>query len=155
MIGENAKGNYQNKWGMKETIFPEAVQEKQVKDFKMIYDNPWDAQFLCYLVVQYPAEEYAKEIQRLQEIGVQSYQGNYGVSGFSKYQLVAMEVDDYHGFVYAITDGTSEIIYVELIFCNYFLDIPYQTEMPQEYLPDQFDATLENPYRKRMLKENE
>ena len=154
VIGKEAKGDYQNKWGMDESIFPQTVQIKQVKDFKIIYENAWDAEFLGYLVMEYPQEEYAKEMQRLQETGIQAYQGIYGVTGFSKYQLVAMEADDYHGFVYAITDGTSKIIYVEIIFCNYFLDIPYQQEIPTEYLPDGFDASIDNLYQKYKMRES-
>lgn len=45
----------------------------------------------------------------------------------------------------------SEIIYVELLFCNYFYDIDYQSMIPEKYLPIGFDATLENPYREQKL----
>lgn len=52
------------------------------------------------------------------------------------------------GFVYALTDNENRIIYVELIFCNYFYDLDYKNMIPEEYLPDGFDATLDNPYSK-------
>ena len=64
-----------------------------------------------------------------------------------------MESDSYQGFVYAITDGNSRIIYVEMIFCNYFMDIKYKEHIPHEYLPDGFDATENNAYRNKMLKD--
>ena len=64
-----------------------------------------------------------------------------------------MESDAYQGFVYAITDGKSKIIYVEIIFCNYFMDINYEEQIPNNYLPDGFDATSNNTYREKMLKD--
>ncbi len=62
-----------------------------------------------------------------------------------------MESDSYQGFVYAITDGKSKIIYVEIIFCNYFMDINYEEQIPNDYLPDGFNAKADNDYRNRML----
>jgi len=64
-----------------------------------------------------------------------------------------MNSDRYNGFVYALTDGKSKIIYVELIFCNYIMDLDYENEIPKEYLPDNFDATENNPYRIEMMNE--
>lgn len=41
-----------NKWGMDETIWPaEITDTMQVSDFRMIYYDPWDKQYLGYLVV--------------------------------------------------------------------------------------------------------
>ena len=58
-MGENAYVEFQDKWGMDETIFPEKITaDMQIEDYKMVYYNPWDAQYLSYLVVQYDAEEY-------------------------------------------------------------------------------------------------
>ena len=46
-IGENAGEEYAEKWGMKEDIFPEEItNEMRVTDYKMVYYNPWDAQYL-------------------------------------------------------------------------------------------------------------
>jgi hypothetical protein len=78
----------------------------------------------------------------------------FGSTGFSYYNLLAMRADSYQGLIYALTDNQSRIIYVELIFCNYYFDIPYQKEIPLEYLPDGFDATEDNPYRNQMLSEH-
>ena len=101
--------------------------------------------------VDYKKEDYEKEVDRLKEYNSTSYIGYYGVTGFSKYKLLAMEADSYYGFIYAITDGNSKIIYVELIFCNYFYDLEYKKYINEDYLPDGFDATIENSYEKKML----
>ena len=45
----------------------------------------------------------------------------------------------------------NQIIYVELIFCNYFYDIDYQDEIDIQYLPIGFDATPDNEYRQKRL----
>ena len=151
-IGENAKEEYRTKWGMREDIFPKYITDNMnVLDYKMVYYNPWDAQYLSYMVVDYKKEDYEKEVDRLKEYNSTSYIGYYGVTGFSKYKLLAMEADSYYGFVYAITDGNSKIIYVELIFCNYFYDLEYKKYINEDYLPDGFDATIENSYEKKML----
>ena len=151
-MGENAKEEYRTKWGMNEEIFPQSITDNMnVSDYKMVYYNPWDAQFLSYLVVDYNKDNYEKEIQRLKEYNSTNYIGYYGVTGFSKYRLLAMEADAYYGFIYALTDGEERIIYVELIFCNYFYDLEYNKYININYLPDGFDATLDNSYERRMM----
>ena len=45
------------------------------------------------------------------------------------------------------------IIYAEQIFCNYYMDLDYKAYIPEEYLLDGFDATSDNSYRNKMLKE--
>ena len=62
-----------------------------------------------------------------------------------------MNSDDYNGFIYALTDSKSKIIYVELIFCNYIMDLDYENEIPKEYLPDGFNAKDNNPYEIEMM----
>lgn len=153
-MGEQALDEYQNKWGMKEDIFPEKItDEMDVLDYKMVYYNPWDAQYLSYLVVEYQDEDYQKEMKRLEAYPSTSYIGYYGVEGFeNRYMLLAMEADSYQGFVYALAGSNNQIIYVELIFCNYFMDIDYQNEIPNEYLPIGFDATDDNAYREEKMK---
>ena len=71
----------------------------------------------------------------------------------SWYELLAMYADEYYWFVYALTDWKSKIIYVELIFCNYFMDLKYEEYIPREYLLDWFDARMENDYRKKVMNE--
>ena len=148
-IGANAPEPYQNKWDMDETIFPAAITEDMdVADYKMVYYDPWDAQYLSYLVVNYGEEAYRAELERLEGYDSTEYLGYYGVTGFTNYDLLAIYADDYQGFVYAMTDGQGQIIYVELIFCNYFMDLDYREYMDSKYLPDGFDATLDNAYQR-------
>ncbi|MBP3256059.1 MAG: helix-turn-helix transcriptional regulator [Clostridia bacterium] len=146
VIGKNAKGQYESKWGVSEEIFPSEISDKNVSDFKMVYYDPWDKQFLSYLVVNYNEKEYEKEVKRLNDYGIEDYVGYYGVTGFENYKLLAMESDPYYGFIYAITDGKEKIIYVEIIFCNNYMDIKYAEQIPNEYLPDNFDAKIDNKY---------
>ena len=152
-IGENAEQKFENKWGFEEEIFPETItDDMQVEDFKMVYYNPFDAQYLSYLTVQYDKEDYEAEVNRLKDYESTDYIGNYTVTGPPKgYTLLAMEADDYSGFVYAFTDDEDTIIYVELIFCNYFFDLDYTKYIPEEYLLEGFDATQNNPYLKDMM----
>lgn len=154
-MGENAKENYAVKWGMDESIFPkEITSDMQVTDYKMVYYDPWDAQYLSYLVVEYSDEEYQAEVERLKSYKSKKYIGYYGAKGFREgYHLLAMEADSYQGFVYALETEENKIIYVELIFCNYFMDLDYKRMIPNEYLPVGFDATGDNSYRKQKMKE--
>lgn len=152
-MGEKAEKEYINKWGMKEDIFPGQITENmKVKDYKMVYYNPWDAQYLSYLVVEYGEAAYETERRRLKEYASTEYLGYYGVEGFAEgCTLLAMEADPYYGFVYALETGDRQIVYVELIFCNYFFDLDYEETVPARYLPVGFDASRENAYRKQML----
>lgn len=147
VIGKDAKGQYESKWGVSEEIFPSEISDKNVSDFKMVYYDPWDKQFLSYLVVNYNEKEYEQEVRRLKDYGIEDYVGYYGVTGFENYKLLAMESDPYYGFIYAITDGKEKIIYVEIIFCNNYMDIKYEEQIPKEYLPDNFDAKIDNKYK--------
>ncbi|MBQ6806555.1 MAG: hypothetical protein IJO97_03885 [Lachnospiraceae bacterium] len=154
-MGENADEEYQNKWGMDESIFPQALTEDMnVLEYKMVYYNPWDAQYLSYLTVEYDEADYEQEMLRLSEYESTEYEGYYGATGFdANYELAAMNADSYQGFVYALTDGEDTITYVEIIFCNYFMDIAYEEYIPNEYLPIGFDATNGNPYGERIREE--
>ena len=152
VIGSTSKGRYKDKWGMSEEIFPKSIKELNVLDFKMINESFIDDQYLSYLVVDYDESSYKKEIERLNKIGIEKY-NYYEVTGFTNYELIAMDSDEYYGFVYAITDGKSKIIYVEIIFTDYTMSIDYENEIPKEYLPDGFNAKEDNEYRKKMFKE--
>lgn len=153
-IGENALPEYALKWGMSEVIFPEEItDDMNVQDYKMVYYNPFDAQYLSYLVVEYDEVSYEAEIARLKSYPQMDYIGYYGARGFDeKYELVAMMSDSYQGFVYALTDKEGTIIYVEIIFCNYFMDLDYKKYISEEYLPIGFDATSDNPYMQEKMK---
>ena len=152
-LGENALEDYKHKLGMDESIFPDKItDDMDVEDYKMVYYNPWDAQYLSYLVVDYDEAGFAKEVERLKKYDSTEYIGYYGVTGFAKeYELLAMYADSYQGFVYALSDREDTIIYVELIFCNYFFDLDYEEYIEESYLPIGFDATSDNPYRTQKL----
>ena len=62
-----------------------------------------------------------------------------------------MEADPSYGLIYALTEENNQIIYVELIFCNYFMDIDYKNMISEDYLPTGFDATVDSPYRQQRL----
>ena len=153
-IGAHAEKDYSSKWCMDESIFPAAITpEMQVEDYKMVYYNPWDAQYLSYLTVSYPEEAYTAEAERLEAYPSTPYEGYYTVTAFPEGELLAMNADPYSGFVYAIRTPGKErsITYVELIFCNYCYDLDYMQYIPAEYLPPGFDATIDNPYGEQML----
>jgi len=152
-IGETADKEYRNKFDMDESIFPQSIPDAtQVEDYKMVYYNPWDPQYLSYLAIQYDQESYDFEVERLNELSVSDYEGYYGVTGFdAKYQLLAMNADPSYGFIYALSAGNRTIIYVEILFCNYFMDLEYAEYISSEYLPIGFDASMDNEYREYML----
>lgn len=149
-IGGNAREEYRNKWGMDETIFPENITDRMdVQDYKMVYYNPFDAQYLSYLTVEYSEEDYDAEAARLNEKGIDDYEGYYSVTGAPEgYRILAMDADSYQGFVYAMTseEDNCTISYVEVIFCNYFLDLDIHDYVPDKYILQGFDASEGNEY---------
>ena len=163
-MGANARKEYQNKCGMDESIFPNAdsitpnadyatgsgndiTTAMNIGDYKMVYYNPWDPQWLSYLVVDYGDELWAAECARLRAYPSTEYLGCYGVTGFGSYEPLAVCAGA-NGLVYALADPDRQrIIYVELIFHNYFLDLDCTEYIPAAYLPDGFDASKDNPYR--------
>ncbi len=135
------------KWGMDERIWPQEITANMaVVDYKMVYYNPWDAQYLGYLVVDYSDADYVAEIKRLRAYDSTDYMGYYSVEKEKTYELLAINADPYNGFVYALTDGKNRIIYAEQIFCNYYMDLDYNEYIPRDYLLDGFDASSDNPY---------
>ena len=152
-MGDGAKKEYVRKWGMDESIFPKDISgDMNILDYKMVYYDPWDAQYLSYLVVEYAEEGYKLEEERLKQYESTEYRGYFCTEGFSdEYTLLAIRANPDYGLIYAITGGNYQIAYVEMIFCNYFYDIDYKTMIPEEYLPVGFDATVESPYRQQRL----
>ena len=107
---------------------------------------------MSYLVIQYDQKSYDLEVERLKKLAVNKYEGYYGVKGFDeKYELLAMNADPSYGFIYALSDENEKIIYVEILFCNYFMDLEYEAYLDKEYLPIGFDASVDNKYREYML----
>jgi len=155
-MGKAAEKPFHNKMDMDESIFPEKITANMnVIDYKMVYYNPWDPQYLSYLVVEYDDAAYDKEISRLKDCLFEEYVGYYGAEGFPEhYELLAMNADASYGFIYALAGGDKQIIYVEILFCNYFMDLDYTKYINPNYLPIGFDATSDNPYRDEMLQKN-
>ena len=162
-MGAEAEDVYRNKWDMDEEIFPaELTKEMEVLDYSMVYYDPWDAQYLSYLTVRYSDSDYAEELSRLEAYDSTPYLGYYSVTGFADPENpLAMYADDYNGFVYAIRtpadDGSlmeNTITYVMIIFCNYTLDLEYEEYIPKRYLPEGFDAHMNNPYGEEKRREN-
>lgn len=147
-MGENADSDYKFKnRSIDERIFPEALTDNMdVREYKMVYYNPWDPQYLSYLTVAYSPEDYAAEKERLKKRGIADYQGSYGVTGFPGGEPLAVAMDSYYGYVYAINtpEQKNTITYCEMIFCNYCMDLDYKKYMPEEYLPLNFNARSSN-----------
>ena len=135
-------------------IFPETLNAP-VDEFQITYYNPWDPQYIVYMTLDY-GDEYDAEIARLEEIGVEDYEGIYTVIGEPEgYDIVAMDSDEYHGFVYAMIPengtGNTKITYCAVVFCNYFLDVDVHDYMKDQYLLPGFDASNNNPYKKQKM----
>jgi transcriptional regulator with XRE-family HTH domain len=139
-------------------VFPQTIPANaDITDYQLTYYNPWDGQYVVYMTLDYKSG-YEDEAARLSGIGVEDYTGIYSVTGAPDgYKLIAMDSDDYSGFVYAMVpenaEGNTKITYVAIVFCNYFLDLDVHDYMKEEYLLKGFDATDDNPYRKEMLDE--
>lgn len=150
-MGETAEKKYRGKLGVDDSIFPEEITaDMNVLDYKMVYYNPWDPQYLSYLVVEYGDADYAAELDRLGSCGLDEYAGFYGTQGFDPaYEVLAAEIDDrnYHGLVYALGAEDNRIIYVEILFCNYFMDLEYEEYIDTAYLPIGFNAASGNSYQ--------
>jgi len=142
------EGEFSEKWGMNEEIWPEKItSDMDVTDFKMVYYNPWNAQYLGYLAVDYSASEYSKEVERLRDIQSTPYIGYFCVEEEKTMELLAINADPTWGLVYALTDGHGKIIYAEQIFAAYYMDLDYENYIPAEYLLDGFNAAKDNGYR--------
>ena len=155
----NPKGEYS--YGNIEELYllPDNVEELDLKDYQVTYYNPWDPQYVVYFTVDYDEGAYETEMERLKDLGISpNYTDCYSVTGEPEdYDIVAMQCNDYYGFVYAmIPEGKNdnhEITYVALWFCNYEYDLNVHKYIPDEYLLPGFDATSGNPYRKQQMDE--
>ena len=134
-------------------VFPQKI-EVPATEFQIMYYNPWDAQYICYMTLDY-GEKYDAELARLQKIGVDDYKGIYTVTGEPEgYDIIAMDSDEYFGFVYAMipegssAEGNTKITYCAIVFCNYALDVNVHKYMPDKYLLPGFDGSDFNPYKR-------
>lgn len=152
ILGKN--GKYKNNFLGYNSIFPDTMPESaEVKAFYYEYYNPWDPNYLGYLVYTCDEEAYEKERKRLQELEDALDFRVYGTTEFP-YELCAVTADEYYGIRYALADKEKrQFIYVELAFCNYFTDIQYENIVEKKYLPLGFDASKENPTREKFQME--
>ena len=139
-LGEN--GKYKSHYGTYNDIFPNTIPENaEVEDFIYYYYNPWDANYLGYLVYTCDQDTFESEYNRLKSLSSSKDINIYGTTQFP-YDLCAVYADEYYGYIYALADGENlRFIYVELQFANHFSDIKYADYIPEKYLPNGFDAT--------------
>lgn len=144
-MGETALEEYQWK-PLADDIFPEVILDSyNVKDYAMIYYNPWDPQYLSYLTIEYNDADYKEELARLDTKAIDDYYGVYSATGFhNDYKPLALYCNDY-GYVYALAGEENTITYVEILFCNYYMDLDYEKYIDIKLLPVGFDAEPENP----------
>ena len=137
-------------------VFPETIPDgADVKEYSLMYYNPWDPQIMACMTIDH-GDGYGEEMARLSAIGVEPYTDYYSVTGEPDgYDIIAMDADDYNGFVYAMIPENSEdntcITYIALVFCNYSPDVEPADYIPPQYLLKGLDVSDDNPYRQRML----
>jgi hypothetical protein len=148
-------GKHDKAYLIKNDIFPEAIPSTaNVEKFQYCYYNPFDPNYVCYLVYTCDDEEYKAERERLSKIQSSDNYLIYGATGFN-YPICAVYADNYNGYIYALSDEKNKrFIYVEISFCNYFCDIDYTKFISEEYLPIGFDAKQGNSTRKRFEEKN-
>lgn len=128
-------------------IFPHNIPDSaEIEDFCYYYYNPFDPNYVSYLVYSCNDEDYSKEMERLSKLNSSEDYLIYGATGFN-YPVCAVYADN-QGYIYALTDKTNnKIIYVEIKFCNYFSDINYDEIINKDYLPIDFNEKPGNPTR--------
>lgn len=139
-------GNHSN------DIFPHDIpSSSKVENFCYYYYNPFDKNYVSYLVYSCNDEDYRKETERLSKIKSSEDYLIYSASGFN-YPVCAVYADNY-GYIYALADKENKkLIYVEIKFCNYFSDIDYENIIDKKYLPIDFNAKPGNPTRQEFEK---
>lgn len=135
-------------------IFPNSINTNAVvkqciiKKFSLLDDS-----YVSYLVINYSMDDYINEKTRLKELNSSNNYNVYGISGFSK-ELCAIYASDSFGIIYALSDDISqEIAYVDIQFCNYFVDIDYTKVIDSIDLPIGFNALKNNPVHQRFQNE--
>ncbi len=128
------------------SIFPYNIPSSaKIQDFCYYYYNPFDPNYVSYLVYSCDDVDYAKETERLSKLESSKDYLIYSATGF-KYPVCAVYADSYNGYIYALADKeNNRLIYVEINFCNYFSDIDYEEIIDKQYLPIDFNAKPDNP----------
>jgi hypothetical protein len=139
-----SSGKHSTKYLIRNDIFPDRVPESaKVEDFYYRYYNPFDPNYVAYLVYTCSADEYKAEVDRLSKLNSTKDFLIYSSKGFN-YPVCAVYADNY-GYIYALADKeNNRLIYVEITFCNYFSDINYENTINKKYLPIGFDAKQGN-----------
>lgn len=122
-------------------IFPQSIPSSaNIEDFCYYYYNPWDPNYVVYLIYSCNAEDYKKETERLENLNSSVDYLIYDATGFD-YPVCSVLANRDSGYVYALADKENRrLIYVEITFCNYFSDINYEDIIDKEYLPKNFSA---------------
>lgn len=136
-------------------IFPSRIPNSaKIEDFCYYYYNPFDPNYVSYLVYSCNDEDYMKETERLSKLQSSKEYLIYSATGFN-YPVSAVYADSYNGYIYALADKeNNKLIYVEIKFCNYFSDINYEEIIDKKYLPIDFNAKSGNPTRQAFDKDN-
>jgi hypothetical protein len=154
LLGEKYKttniSNYSKYFGQdgqhNNEIFPYKVPSSaKIEEFCYYYYDPFDPNYVSYLVYSCNDEDYKTEIDRLAKLDSSKNYLIYSATGFN-YPVCAVYADSYKGYIYALTDKQyNKLIYVEINFCNYFSDIDYEKIIDNKYRPIDFDAKPGNP----------
>lgn len=141
-------GKYKQNYLGYNDIFPNKLPDSaKVEKFHCEYYNPWDGNYLSYLVYTCGDEDFTRETARLDGIKSADSYNVYGTTGFP-YRLRAVYADEYSGIIYAMSDDeNNRLIYVGLEFCNYATDIDYRSVIEEGHLPEGFDAADGNATR--------
>lgn len=137
-LGQNGEHN--------NDIFPYNIPNSaEIEDFCYYYYNPFDSNYVSYLVYSCNEDDFVKEIKRLSKLHSSENYLIYGAAGFN-YPVCAVYADNNYGYLYALADKeNNRLIYVEINFCNYFSDIDYEKIIDKKYLPIDFNAKSGNP----------
>lgn len=135
-------------------IFPYNIPNSaRIEDFCYYYYNPFDSNYVSYLVYSCNDKDYIKETERLSKIKSSEDYLIYSTTGFN-YPVCAVYANKYShngrdihdGYIYALADKeNNKLIYVEIKFCNHFSDINYEDIIDKKYLPINFNAKSKNP----------
>ncbi len=141
-------GRYKEKYIGYNDIYPDNIPDSaEVETFYHAHVSLWDDSYLGYLVYNCDEKDYDMEYERLSEIESSENTLVYSATGFP-YELCAVYADECYGYIYALADEeNNRFIYVDIQFCNYFADIPYEKIIPEQYLPFDFDAKQGNQTR--------
>ena len=151
--GPNAMEHFKD--NLNEGIWPDKIDSSyNVKNYFMMYYCPFDPNYLGWMNIEFSDEDYKNEVERLTLISSDDYIGVYNAEGFNDYKVLAIKADN-NGFVYAISKEANNIIYVEVEFPGYAIDIDYDKYIPLEYLPNNVQIKKGNPTQKKYMERYE